>query len=68
MHYKWLINYTQVTTIPGVDLLTRKFPNVPITDQFDLEGIANRDSLIYADTYNFGHSESMRTLLRGTLR
>ena len=33
-----------------------------------LEGIANRDSLPYADTYELGKLEDLRTVLRGTLR
>ncbi|KAF5378151.1 hypothetical protein D9615_007633 [Tricholomella constricta] len=46
-------------------LLKKAFPEVPITKEFDLEGIANRNSLIYAEQYGI---ESARTVLRGTLR
>lgn len=51
--------------IPSDDLLKRYFPDVPITTEFALEGIANRDSLPYAHVYDLG---SPRTVLRGTLR
>ena len=33
-----------------------------------LEGIANRDSIPYAGTYDLGPIEGLRTVLRGTLR
>lgn len=35
---------------------------------FKLEGIANRDSLPYADTYGLGKLDGLQTVLRGTLR
>jgi alpha-aminoadipic semialdehyde synthase len=34
----------------------------------ELEGIANRDSMPYRDTYGFQNAGSLRTLVRGTLR
>ncbi|KAJ8521319.1 hypothetical protein ONZ45_g1975 [Pleurotus djamor] len=58
----------QVWSIPGENILKSYFPDIPITDQFDLEGIANRDSLPYLDTYNLGKVDGIRTVLRGTLR
>ncbi|KAF8646029.1 hypothetical protein AX16_007454 [Volvariella volvacea WC 439] len=56
----------QMVEIPGRSLLRSHFPSLPITKEFDLEGIANRDSLPYAESYNLG--SNIRTLLRGTLR
>ncbi|KAF4583903.1 hypothetical protein EYR40_002401 [Pleurotus pulmonarius] len=53
--------------ITGDNLLKTYFPDVPITDKFDLEGIANRDSLTYVNTYNL-EDQPIRTILRGTLR
>ncbi|TFK25840.1 hypothetical protein FA15DRAFT_638562 [Coprinopsis marcescibilis] len=54
-------------TISGDQLLRSAFPDVPVTDQFPLEGIANRESLPYCDTYSLD-SNAMRTVIRGTLR
>lgn len=51
--------------ISSDDLLKQYFPDVPVIEEFGLEGIANRNSLPYANTYNLG---SPRTVLRGTLR
>lgn len=51
--------------ISSEDLLKRYLPDVPVTEDFALEGIANRNSLPYANMYNLG---SPRTVLRGTLR
>lgn len=54
-----------VHSVYGEKLLRSQFPNVPITDEFKLEGLPNRDSLIYNKPYGiFGE----RTMLRGTLR
>ncbi|CAK5284284.1 unnamed protein product [Mycena citricolor] len=55
----------QVTTVPGTDLLRSVFPRVPISDDLLLEGLPNRNSLPYSDTYQLGQP---RTVLRGTLR
>ncbi|KAJ6619520.1 Saccharopine dehydrogenase-domain-containing protein [Mycena sp. CBHHK59/15] len=55
-------------SIPETRLLRSYFPSIPITKEFALEGIPNRDSLPYAQTYNLGHASELRTLLRGTLR
>ncbi|KII95578.1 hypothetical protein PLICRDRAFT_34485 [Plicaturopsis crispa FD-325 SS-3] len=57
--------------IPKEDILHTHFPSVPIGGEANvlkLEGIANRDSLSYADTYDLGSASGLRTLLRGTLR
>lgn len=54
--------------IPGENLLRLYFPDVPISDNMPLEGIANRDSLQYAETYQLGPVQELQTLLRGTLR
>ena len=49
------------------DLLDRKsyFERVPVTSEFELEGIPNRDSLAYGGLYGI---DGARTILRGTLR
>ncbi|CAE6438833.1 unnamed protein product [Rhizoctonia solani] len=54
--------------IPGNELLESYFPEVPLSKGFALEGLANRDSLGYAETYKFGNVDGMRSLFRGTLR
>ncbi|KAI1311045.1 hypothetical protein EDD11_003552 [Mortierella claussenii] len=54
--------------IPGKDLMKKHFPDVPIYPGFNLEGVANRDSLSYADTYGLGPVEKLDTMFRGTLR
>ncbi|KAF7986808.1 hypothetical protein HWV62_20442 [Athelia sp. TMB] len=54
--------------IPGKDILSSHFPNVPISNILKMEGIANRDSLPYADSYDLGPLSELRTVLRGTLR
>ncbi|KAI9570082.1 Saccharopine dehydrogenase-domain-containing protein [Boletus coccyginus] len=58
----------EVTDIPGENVLKHHFPDVPISNVLKLEGIANRDSLPYADTYGLGKLDGLRTVLRGTLR
>ncbi|KIJ19435.1 hypothetical protein PAXINDRAFT_68974 [Paxillus involutus ATCC 200175] len=58
----------EVKAIPGEKILSNYFPDVPISNVLKLEGIANRDSLPYADTYGLGKLDSLRTVLRGTLR
>ncbi|KAF9236788.1 Saccharopine dehydrogenase-domain-containing protein [Melanogaster broomeanus] len=58
----------EVRGIPGEKLLSNYFPDVPISNVLKLEGLANRDSLPYADTYDLGTLDSLRTVLRGTLR
>jgi alpha-aminoadipic semialdehyde synthase len=54
--------------IAGENLLKEYFPDVPISNVLKLEGLANRDSLPYAETYGLGKLEDMQTVLRGTLR
>ncbi|KAF9260363.1 hypothetical protein L218DRAFT_907270 [Marasmius fiardii PR-910] len=57
--------------VPGDRLLKSPFDEVSIgTSAFksSLEGLANRDSFPYAETYNLGPAKDLRTLLRGTLR
>ncbi|KAH8813712.1 Saccharopine dehydrogenase-domain-containing protein [Flagelloscypha sp. PMI_526] len=54
--------------VPGDELLQSVIPNLPITKEFDLEGIPNRNSLPYAETYDLSASGSLRTIMRGTLR
>ena len=39
-----------------------------MSEVLKLEGIANRDSLPYAETYELGRVEGLRTLVRGTIR
>ncbi|KAK7696375.1 hypothetical protein QCA50_001029 [Cerrena zonata] len=60
--------WDQVHEISGTNLLKQRFPNLPISDVLKLEGLANRDSLPYGDTYNLGPLSGIRTLFRGTLR
>ncbi|KAG5641453.1 hypothetical protein DXG03_005142 [Asterophora parasitica] len=54
-----------VFNISEENLLKKAFPVVPVTNEFGLEGIANRNSLVYADQYGI---QDARTVLRGTLR
>ncbi|KAF8639309.1 hypothetical protein AX17_001590 [Amanita inopinata Kibby_2008] len=62
--------------IGGSDLLRTYFPSVPVLpgqqgqqqQKVTFEGLANRDSLPYVDTYGLGKLEELRTVLRGTLR
>ena len=44
------------------------FPVLPASEVLQLEGIANRDSLPYAETYALGPLDSLRTVVRGTIR
>ncbi len=55
-------------SIQGEELLSRYFPDVPITKGFSLEGLANRDSLSYAGAYGLGPVNGLETVFRGTLR
>jgi alpha-aminoadipic semialdehyde synthase len=57
------------THLHGKNLLRYHFPKVRLPLQgFALEGIANRNSLSYAETYNLGEVKYMDTMFRGTLR
>ncbi|KAG6372697.1 Saccharopine dehydrogenase-domain-containing protein [Boletus reticuloceps] len=58
----------ETVEIPGENVLRHYFPDLPISNDLNLEGIANRDSLPYADTYGLGKLNDLRTVLRGTLR
>jgi len=50
------------------NLLRHRFDDVPVSNVLRLEGIANRDSMPYAETYGLGRLNELRTVLRGTLR
>ncbi|KAJ6557367.1 Saccharopine dehydrogenase-domain-containing protein [Mycena vulgaris] len=58
----------EIWSISENQLLRHFFPSVPITKEFALEGLPNRDSLQYLSTYGLGHMKDVRTVLRGTLR
>lgn len=58
----------QTREIAGKDLLASHFAAVPLYKGFALEGLANRDSFPYAETYRLGPIDSLRDLFRGTLR
>ncbi|KIY47717.1 hypothetical protein FISHEDRAFT_44841 [Fistulina hepatica ATCC 64428] len=49
----------------GRALMGAHINNIPVADQFELEGFPNRNSLVYIDQYGLPHA---RTVLRGTLR
>ncbi|KAI9456540.1 Saccharopine dehydrogenase-domain-containing protein [Lactarius psammicola] len=53
--------------IPGESLLLQHFPDVPLSNILKLEGLANRNSMHYTETYSL-EGEELRTMLRGTLR
>ncbi|KAF9039350.1 Saccharopine dehydrogenase-domain-containing protein [Panaeolus papilionaceus] len=55
----------ETVNVPGEDLLKTVFSNLPISEQFELEGIANRNSLQYMSIYQL---EKAQTFIRGTLR
>lgn len=59
--------FSQDWEIPGENLLVQNFPNVPLSNVLRLEGLANRNSMQYAETYSL-KNEELRTMLRGTLR
>ncbi|OSD00329.1 hypothetical protein PYCCODRAFT_1437464 [Trametes coccinea BRFM310] len=54
--------------IDGDDLLRKYFPDVPLSNVLKFEGLANRDSLPYADVYGLKPLDGVRTIFRGTLR
>ncbi|KAI6144926.1 Saccharopine dehydrogenase-domain-containing protein [Pisolithus tinctorius] len=60
----------EVVEISSEDILRRYFPDVSVPEGAALrfEGIANRDSLPYVETYSLGDLSKLRTVLRGTLR
>lgn len=53
--------------VPGRALLGHVFPSLPISSEFDLEGLPNRNSLVYISDYDIP-KEPLRTFVRGTLR
>lgn len=57
----------EVIDIPPNQLLcpSSRFQDIPISHTFKTEGLPNRDSLAYAQTYGL---QNARTILRGTLR
>ncbi|KAI8607219.1 LYS9, Saccharopine dehydrogenase, lysine biosynthesis pathway, partial [Chytriomyces sp. MP71] len=57
----------KIQTIEGKDLM-RSAVGVPIYPGFALEGIPNRDSLGYLETYGLGDGSSLQNMFRGTLR
>ena len=59
---------SQTQSVSGDQLLQRHFPNVDLWDDLPLEGLANRDSIPYADKYGLGRVEDLQDLFRGTLR
>ncbi|KAI0665470.1 Saccharopine dehydrogenase-domain-containing protein [Trametes maxima] len=54
--------------IDGDALLSRHFPSVPLSNVLQFEGLANRNSLPYADVYGLTPLSGVRTVFRGTLR
>ncbi|CAO3635887.1 unnamed protein product [Cunninghamella echinulata] len=56
-------------SISGEELLKKHFPIIRTPYQgFTFEGLANRNSLGYADIYGLGDLKDMDTMFRGTLR
>lgn len=64
-HYKLL---NQDYEVPGDQLLAKHFPDVKLWRGLALEGLANRDSMPYAEKYGLGPIDGLRDLFRGTLR
>ncbi|KAG5340357.1 hypothetical protein C0989_002087 [Termitomyces sp. Mn162] len=54
-------------TIPDGEVLKNVFPDVPVTDEIKLEGLANRSSIAYREAYRLFSTQN-RTFVRGTLR
>ncbi|PVU95867.1 hypothetical protein BB561_001544 [Smittium simulii] len=57
----------KIIEIEGSKLLENKFETVPLYNGFNFEGLANRDSLSYADAYGLD-ANNIHNMLRGTLR
>jgi alpha-aminoadipic semialdehyde synthase len=55
-------------SVSGSQLLASHFPSVPLWKGLALEGLANRDSLPYAQKYGMGEVGELKNLFRGTLR
>nr|XP_018263129.1 alpha-aminoadipic semialdehyde synthase [Kwoniella dejecticola CBS 10117]OBR85287.1 alpha-aminoadipic semialdehyde synthase [Kwoniella dejecticola CBS 10117] len=64
-HYKM---NNEIVKIKGQDLLSKHFPQVKLWPDLQLEGLANRDSMPYAEKYGLGEVDGLRNLFRGTLR
>jgi hypothetical protein len=58
----------QLREISGENLLKEHFPKVDLWKGLALEGLANRDSIPYAEKYGLGPVDGLRDLYRGTLR
>ncbi|KAI0031728.1 Saccharopine dehydrogenase-domain-containing protein [Vararia minispora EC-137] len=62
----------KMRTVPGEMLLKSYFPDVPVAGSENavrFEGLANRDSMPYVETYRLPKpEEGLQTMLRGTLR
>lgn len=54
--------------IPGEKLLKTHFKDVELWKGLKLEGLANRDSMPYAEKYGLGEVDGLKDLFRGTLR
>lgn len=54
--------------IGNEDLLKSYVPDLPISDILRLEGLPNRNSLSYSNTYDIHPKDGLHTLFRGTLR
>ena len=54
--------------IDGEELLKTYFQDVPVSNVLKLEGLANRNSLPYANVYGLEPLDGIRTVFRGTLR
>lgn len=55
--------------ITGEKILAHHFTDVPVSDVLRLEGLANRDSMPYVQTYQLrSPQDGLHTMLRGTLR
>lgn len=59
--------FRQNWEIPEERLLLQNFPDVPLSNGLRFEGLANRNSMHYTETYSL-KDEELRTMLRGTLR
>lgn len=55
----------KIVNIPGIQLFKHK-QKVNLFPGFNLEGIPNRDSTVYAELY--GIKDEVQTMFRGTLR
>jgi alpha-aminoadipic semialdehyde synthase len=58
----------EMRKVAGQDLLREHFPDVKLWRGLALEGLANRDSLPYAEKYGLGEIKDLRDCFRGTLR